>query len=61
MAEAVLVRERVDDDGDCRACDAVLEPMPRSGAVPGEEQQEEEGRGRWVGRDGRRWEEVGGK
>ena len=47
VAEAVLGRERVDDDGDCRACDAVLEPMPRSGAVPGEEQQEEEGRGRW--------------
>ena len=51
MAEAVLVRKRVDDDGDCRTCDAVLEPMPRSWAVPGvkveeEEEEEEEGRRR---------------
>ena len=46
MAEAVLVRERVDDDGDCRTCDAVLEPMSRSGAVPGEKEEEEEEEGR---------------
>ena len=46
VAEAVLVRERVDDDGDCRTCDAVLEPMSRSGAVPGEKEEEEEEEGR---------------